>query len=318
MFFFTTPWGIALFILIILLAVLISYLACIALIAHIIYVMHLKRTSPEKWTRECSSQDGYQLTMYSEGLAWSEKYAEFKKDVQIVSEGLKLYGEFYDLGSENAVVTVSGRTEGLRYGYYFAKPYTEAGWSVLTIDQRAHGESDGKFNTLGFEEHKDLIAWTNFLRDKFGIKKVVYHGICIGSATSLYALVSPDCSSAAAGIVAEGMYPNFSESFRNHMIELNRPTFPCMNFVHMWMKIYTGHKMTRGPLNLIQKLDHPILMLHSREDKYSLPSRAEELYALCGSKSKRIVWFPHGGHSQLRYVDKEKYDQAVSEFIARI
>ncbi|MBR4940903.1 MAG: alpha/beta fold hydrolase [Clostridia bacterium] len=316
MFFFTTPWGIALFVLIILAAVLISYLGCIALIAHIIYIMHLKRTSPEKWTRECSATDDEcQMTMYSQGCAWAESFAHCKKDLHIVNEGLNLYGEFYDLGSDKAVITVSGRTEGLRYGYYFAKPYTDAGWSVFTMDQRAHGESDGKFNTLGFEEHKDLIAWTNYLRDNFGIKKIVYHGICIGSATSLYALVSENRSDIAAGMVAEGMYPNFSESFKNHMIEMNRPTFPCMDFVHMWMRLYTGHSMKKGPLNLIQQLDKPILMIHSREDKYSLPNRAEELYALCASKHKKIVWFEKGGHSRLRFTDTEKYDGAVRDFI---
>jgi len=47
MFFFTTPWGIALFVLIILSALLLGYLGFIAIADHIIYVMHLKHTSPE-------------------------------------------------------------------------------------------------------------------------------------------------------------------------------------------------------------------------------------------------------------------------------
>lgn len=318
MFFFTTPWGIALFVLIILSALLLGYLGFIAIVAHIIYVMHLKRTSPEKWTRECSSNDDYQQAMYAEGLEWAAEFAHTKKDLHIVSGGLNLYGEFFDLGSDTAVVTVSGRTEGLRYGYYFARPYTDMGLSVLTIDQRAHGQSDGKFNTLGFEEHRDLIAWTNYLRDRFGIKKVFYHGICIGSATSLYALTSPRRSDIAAGMVAEGMYPNFFESFKNHMVELKKPVFPCADFVDIWMRIYTGHSMKRGPRNCIQQLDAPILMLHSREDKYSLPNRAEELYALCSSRHKKIVWFPRGGHSQLRYTDKAAYDAAVKAFISEL
>lgn len=318
MFFFTTPWGIALFILLILLAGLLCYLGCIAIVAYVVFVMHLKRTSPDKWTRECSSTEEYQQTMYSQGLEWAREFESTKTELHTVSDGLDLYGEFFHLGGEKAVITVSGRTEGLRYGYYFARPYTDAGWSVLTIDQRAHGMSGGKYNTLGFEEHRDLIAWTELLRRRFGIKKVIYHGICIGSATGLYALISPDRSPAAAGLVAEGMYPNFSESFKNHMIELKRPVFPCLDMVHMWMRLFTGHSMKRGPLNVIQKLDLPILMLHGREDIYSLPSRAEELYALCGSKNKKLVWFPKGGHSQLRYTDTAAYDSAVSDFIARI
>ena len=285
-----------------------------AIVGYIMYVMHLKRTKQSKWTRECSSDAPSQLEMYDEGMAWSLLHADKKQDVHIVNEKLNLYGEFFDFGSTKTVILVAGRTEGLRYNYYFAKPYAECGYNILTIDNRAHGKSDGKYNTVGFEEHKDLLAWAHYLHENHHSEQIVFHGICIGSAGSLYALTSENCPSYLKAIVADGMYPNFWESFRNHMIELKKPLFG-LPFINAWMKLLTGHSMKYGPIDVIEKLDRPILMLHGTNDLYSLPSEAEKLYEKCGSGQKQLVWFENGTHSLLRYRDPEKYDGVIREFL---
>ncbi len=307
----TVVWGV------VIVAVSIAFFGFFApntIVGYIIYTMHLKRTKKTKWTRACSEATPVQMAMYDTGVQWSEENLARKKDVHIVSEGLNLYGEFYDFGSDKTVILVGGRTEGLRYSYYFARPYSECGFNVLTIDNRAHGESEGKYNTVGFEEHKDLLAWAKYIHENHHSATVIFHGICIGSAGCLYALTSDRCPDYIRGIVADGMYPNFWESFRNHMIELKKPMFG-LHFINAWMKVLTGHSMKYGPIDVIGKLDRPILMLHGRKDLYSLPSEAERLYDKCGSEVKKIVWFDEGTHSRLRYLDPEKYDAAIKDFL---
>lgn len=287
-------------------------------VAYSVYVAHLKRTKPTKWTRECSSNNPVQVAMYQEGMEWSRQNAAAKRDVHIVNEGYNLYGEFYDCGSEKTALLVSGRTEGLCYCYYFAPAYWESGYNILTIDQRAHGKSDGKYNTIGYEEHKDLLAWIEFLQRECHTQEVVFHGICIGSATSLYAAIHPKCPDAVIGLVAEGMYPTFAESFKNHMKEFHIPTVPGFSLVQACMKLHTGYTMSYGPIHTIPRMEKPLLMLHSKEDIYSLPSAAEVLYDTCVSEHKKLVWFEHGKHSQLRYTDKERYDAAIKDFLKEL
>ncbi len=287
------------------------------LVGYVVYVMHLKRTKKTKWTRACSDNSPEHLAMYDTGLQWSEEFQEKKQNVHIVSEGLNLYGEFYDFASDKTVILVAGRTEGLCYNYYFARPYSENGYNVLTIDNRAHGESDGKYNTVGFEEHKDLLNWAKYLHENHHTNFILFHGICIGSAGSLYALTSKNCPDYIKGMIADGMYPNFWESFRNHMIELKKPMFG-LPFINAWMKLLTGHSMKYGPIDVIEKLDRPLLMLHGTGDLYSLPEEAEKLYAKCGSKHKKIVWFEDATHSMLRYRDSEKYDDAIKTFLKEL
>ena len=73
-----------------------------------------------------------------------------------------------------------------------------------------------------------------------------------------------------------GMFPNFGESMKNHMIEKRTPVFPTFTFVDMWMKHYTGHSMKYGPINVISGVRTPLLMLHSKEDLYSTPGICRE------------------------------------------
>ena len=76
--------------------------------------------------------------------------------------------------------------------------------------------------------------------------------------------------------------------------------------------------MRKGPLDIIDTLDKPILMLQSKKDPYSTPDYAQKLFDTCGSKDKQIVWFPEGGHSVLRYIDTEKYDGSIKEFLKKL
>ena len=288
---------------------------CFAVTGHILRLAILTRTKKEKWTRGCPVKEPIQEKMYEEGVAWSNKNQQYKKDLHIVNEGFNLYGEYYDFGYDRAVIFVSGRTEALGYGYYFVQPYPDMGFNVLLIDQRAHGLSDGKYNTLGFEEHKDLIKWAELLHDEYGIKSIVLHGVCIGSSCCLQALVSENAPNYINGLIADGMYTKFYESFKNHLVEFKQPSFPLMFFVNLSFKLATGHSMKRGNIDFIDKMTKPMLFIHSKEDAYSLPYMADELYAKLPHDNKKIVWFEHGKHSHLRPTDPIKYDNAVKEFL---
>ena len=282
-----------------------------------VYDQTLRRKTKEQWGRGPSDSDANTMKMDSIGMIWYEENSSHKREVSITNDGLRLAGEYYDFGNDRCVIIFPGRTESLRYGYYFAKPYVESGYNLLLIDSRAHGLSDGEFNTVGFEESKDAIAWTKFLCDELNVKSVLYHGNCIGSATALLALTSEDCPDCVEGLVAEGMFANFGESMKNHLIERKKPIFMVYGMINFWMKHYTGHTMDFGPINVIDKMNKPLLMLHSREDIYSTPEYAQKLYDLASSENKEIVWFEHGRHSMLRVTDTEKYDDAIKSFLAR-
>lgn len=287
--------------------------------SYFVYTKTLKRGSRDKWSRELPKDlPPEQELMYNAGLLWAEENKEHKTDVHIVNKGLNLYGEYYDFGSKKCVIVLSGRTETLKYGYYFGIPYVKNGYNLLVLDPRGHGLSDGEYNTVGFEESGDAIAWVKHIKDNFGVESVIFHGICIGAAGGMLAITNEECPDIVHGIVTEGMFSNFRESVKNHMIEQKKSTFVVLDMVDKWMKHYTGHSMKYGPIDVIDKLDKPLLMLHSKEDLYSTPYYAEKLYDKAGTRDKRLVWFEHGKHSMLRITDTNRYDTAITEFLAEL
>lgn len=286
--------------------------------SYLVYVRTLSRQTPEQWTRERPGfTDENSLKMDAEGAKWKAANADYKQDVCIERDGLKLYGEYYDYGSDRCMVFLAGRADSLRYSYFFAKPYTEMGYNLLLIDSRAHGWSEGTYNTVGFEESRDVIAWVRFLQEHYAIRSVVFHGICVGGAGAILAITSPDCPEIVDGMVVEGMFPNFGESMKNNLRMRKKPVFIFYNMINMWMKHYTGHSMNYGPINVIGQMHKPILMLHGREDAASLAVNAQKMYDMCPSEQKELVWFDHGPHSMLRITDTPKYDAAIKTFFAK-
>ena len=295
---------------------ILMWIASYFVASYCIYYCTLRRRK-NAWGREMPADiTDLQRKMYESGVEWSLENQDFKKDVHIFNNGANLYGEYYDFGKKRCAVVLSGRTESLVYGYYFAIPYAKNDCNILVLDPRSHGLSDGEFNTVGFEESKDAIAWVKYIKSTYGICSFVFHGICIGAATGMLALNSPDCPDCIDGIVTEGMFPNFRESMKNHMIEKKKPVFITIDLVDKWMIHYTGHSMKFGPIDIIEKINTPLLMLHSKEDLYSTPEYAKKLFILSGAENKNLVWFEHGAHSMLRITDTKLYDKAISNFLA--
>lgn len=286
----------------------------------VLYFALLVRTKPEKWGRDISLPDDPEyVSMYHDGLEWGEKYAPSRTELMINNDGLKLYGHYFDFGFDRAAIIIPGRMECCKYSYYFGEPYRAAGYNVLAIDVRAHGLSEGKICYLGYREYKDILAWSKMLHQEKNIKEVVLHGVCIGASTALFTLTADDCPDYIKAMVSDGMYVSFGESFKNHMIEKNRPLFPFYPLVMAYVRIVSGvNAVSDGPLWRIGKLKKPILFIHSKKDIYSLPEKTELLFADCGSEQKKLVWFDRGGHSRIRFNSTEEYDKTVGDFLSSL
>ncbi len=298
------------------LAVLLGVLLPCVVVPAVVFVKVFVRTSKEKWNYTCQEPNNpEQVELYRQATAWADRHEANRTSLRIQHHGYSLAGEYYDFGFNRAALIIPGRMEACRYSCYFAEPYRRAGYNVLTIDNRSHGASDGRINTLGIREYQDVLAWICLLHGELKNETVVCHGICIGSATALYALTSGDCPAYVSGMVADGMYVHFGESFRNHLVERNKPAFPCYQLCMAMVGLFAGKNPRKfGPENVMERLRKPILFLHGRQDIYSVPEKTMELYARCESK-KRLVWFDEGKHSFLRFHAPEKYDAAIIGFL---
>ena len=278
-----------------------------------------KRMAEGGWGRQCSAPNNpEQMKMWDDGVEYMKQFADKKHDVHIVHDGLNLYGEFYDLGNKKTVLFLCGRCECLMYGYYYAKPYIESGYNALFIDPRSHGLSDGQYATAGIKESEDALAWMKYIKEEFKQETFVLHCVCVGGSAGLLAVTSPNNPGLISKIVLDGAFLNFLESYERHYVDLGHKKFPVFYLIWMWFKIYTGESIKKSdPYSCVQKTDIPMLFIHSKLDKYSIPANTQKLYDASKSKDKELVWFDVGTHSHIRSQSQEKYDECIKRFLIR-
>ena len=153
------------------------------------------------------------------------------------------------------------------------------------------------------------------MQKNYNIKKFWLHGICIGSSAALYA-AKDGSHKAIEGIVLEGCFVSFRQSFKQHMIDIKKPCFPVLDLVMLNICRHAKvNILSKTPLKAVKKIDVPILFLFGKLDKFSVPPKSKKLFAACKSPAKKLVWFDKGGHSHLRINNTEKYDTAIKDFV---
>jgi uncharacterized protein len=122
------------------------------------------------------------------------------------SDGLALRAWWIEeAGSSRAAVLVHGWV-GDRSDLHVVETalvYHRAGFNVLMLDMRAHGESEGERVTLGYQEVRDVRGALSWLEERgYDSERVVLHGWSMGGA----AVVRTAPSAGVAAVVEEAAY----------------------------------------------------------------------------------------------------------------
>ena len=304
--------------LLLLIAAAAGYVASVIVATLCTFLITFVRTKPTKWTTTEDDKSPEKQAMYAFGRTWREEHADKMREVFVTNGGLRLHGEYYDFGFDKAVIVLLGRSENTLAGFYYVDPYVRCGYNVLITDNRAHGKSEGKFVTFGYEESKDMLAWADLLHTRFGNRKCVLHGVCVGASAGVYALVREDCPDYIEGLVSEGMHTRLYETVKNHIIERKKPVFPVIYTVNWLLLLFTHHSMMRGPIDVIDRYTKPILFLQGKEDLFSRPEKTSVMFEKCTSADKTVCYFDKGPHSLLKYYNPEQYDGAVTRFLQEL
>ena len=295
------------------------------LLVFLIFINTSYRSPFKKRTRECTrKKDESQMRMFSEGVAWAEKFKDKCEQLHIVSDGLKLFGEYINFGFDKCAVILQGRGESLLYSYYFAEVYAKSEHNILVVDGRSQGLSDGNYQTGGIKESDDLILWIKLINERFNIADFTVHGICIGGATAVYAYskLKNEGSGLLKRIVTEGLYKSYYELYKAHPKAYKVPmlsviyaaTYVAFFLIFILAKV---RPFKETPIKYMKDIDIPILFIWSARDKFSTKTNSEELFKACASEHKEICFFPKGVHSLARLSQKAEYDGLIANFLQK-
>ena len=156
------------------------------------YAIVRKDRAPETFNPE---EAGGANAAYAENrkrlMAQAEAFRQEARcmEATIISyDGLRLKGWYYPCeGSSRAAILVHGYTGSHDNMLTLAMQYHSWGYSVLLPDNRAHGESEGKYIGRGWLDRKDLLAWMDWILSMVPDASIVMQGVSMGAAATMMA-----------------------------------------------------------------------------------------------------------------------------------
>lgn len=235
-------------------------------------------------------------------------------------DGLKLAGRLYtEPGSDVVEIIFHGwRSCALRDGCGGSRLAREAGHSILLIDHRAHGDSDGNVITFGIKEKYDCLDWTNYIVERFGKDvKIILVGLSMGAATVLMASALP-LPPNVKGIAADCGYSSPEAIIRKVCRDMGIPDKLGYPFVRVAARLF-GHFSMKdgGAVEAVKHAKVPILLIHGKEDDFVPFGMCREIYDACASE-KYLLEVPHAGHGLSFFYDRKAYEATVREFQKKI
>lgn len=139
---------------------------------------------------------------------------------------------------------------------------------ILLVDQRAHGDSEGKYITFGTLERFDCIDWANYMEGRFGEHPIILDGMSMGAATVLLAAGEP-LPASVVGVLADCAYSSPAGILRAVGARMGMPVSLVLPGVRFLCRI-VGHfdPMPVSVPAALAKSRLPILMIHGTKDGF--------------------------------------------------
>jgi uncharacterized protein len=187
----------------------------------------------------------------------------------------------------SCVLTLHGAGGWRARSHRFLPWLLPAGYSVLSPDLRAQGESGGDTITYGLLEQYDTLDWVSWMRER-GCKKIFAMGESMGASVVIMAAGVDPAAHVFEAIVAECPFADLLEA----AVDRGQTLFPfpdALSAPFAKMAVAGGSlyvRLTRGldfqqasPLQSIAKLDTPVLLIHGLADTRVPPLHSQQLMA---------------------------------------
>ena len=215
--------------------------------------------------------------------------------------------------SHRCVLVLHGIGDGREGAAGFAPMLYSAGYSVLTPDSRAHGESGGEFVTYGLEEKYDATNWANWLRAK-GCEHVYGLGESLGASILLQAEAEGPVFHA---IVAECAFADLWDAADHRLRKLVPPVVSTavLSSALVWARAVDGLNLkAAAPERVAARISSPVLLIHGLADDQTPPSHSERLAVVLPNASLWLV--PGARHVSAAGTQPEEFRRRVLAWFA--
>ena len=248
------------------------------------------------------------------------------QDIRMPSRfGYSLTGTFIPnpQTTDKTLIFLHGFSESRLAGLSYVNIYLNAGYNLLLVDSRAHGDSGGESVTWGVYEKYDVDQWVDWLRYRYPAGIIGMHGISMGAATALLHAGLNESNKRVAFYIADSAYSDLVSLLTDQMNQRLRlpgnipPQFllPYANAVAFLRSRFNFGDA--APLRVVQQVTTPVLYIHGEADRLVPASMSQQLYSATKGQ-RQIQLFPRADHVSSIFTDRSRYRTIVQGFARSI
>lgn len=190
-------------------------------------------------------------------------------------------------------------------------------YNVVLTDNRATGQSEGKYTGYGYLERIDARCWVETTIAKLGPDtEIVLFGTAMGAA-----IVGMTCGltlpANVKAAIMDSSYTSAIDELRYRISqEYHLPAF-TVRVTSKVVKIQAGYCLDQAsPLQALRHSNLPTLFIHGAADETTPIKMADELYThYHGAKEFCVI--SHAAHAQGYATDRQQYENRVTGFLKR-
>lgn len=222
------------------------------------------------------------------------KDIRYKKTTIFAVDESTLYGKLYTPESGDAQKTVlfvhsSGGSANTDF-YSLFDFYRSEGFNILLIHQRAHGKSEGNYQTLGIAEGYDVLSWCQWLEMRFGTgAPIIIHGKGQGAFAAVFASSMSELPANVSAVIAENIYNSVDaavqKKLRNKFDFLSKLILP---FVRSFYKNSVSFDMRSVRISAEAKRIKISTLFINKNNEYLSSETLEKIMKKIKAESKEI------------------------------
>lgn len=192
----------------------------------------------------------------------------------------------------------------------------DRGLQLLLVEQRAQGESEGRYMTYGVRERFDVAAWVKYAAERFGAEHPLFlDGLSMG-ATSVLMASSLALAGNVRGIIADCGFTSPYEILksvwerRTHL-----PAAPALWLLGLYTRLFAGFGLKEySTLDALAETKYPVLLIHGAGDRFVPCEMSQRAFDACKSE-KRLLLVEGAAHGMSYLADRGRVEAAAGAFI---
>jgi len=186
------------------------------------------------------------------------------------------------------------------------------GYSVMLVDFRAHGYSEGNTTTIGFREAEEVKLAYNYIRQR-GEKDLILWGTSMGASTVCTSI--PKYELKPEKVILEMPFGTLHEAATGRIKTMGLPGEPFGTLVTFWGGVEQGFwAFNYAPCESAKEIHCPVLLQWGERDPRVTKSETDCIYNNLSSPKKLVV-YESAAHESLYKKEPQKWTDEVGAFL---